>query len=235
MNANPAVVFDACVLYPAPLRDLLLELSGRAQDLSWFRAKWTNEIHDEWVRNLLENRPDLTRQQLKRTRDLMNQHIDDCLVTGYEHRIEGLILPDENDRHVFAAAIECHAEIIVTANVGDFPAEILAISGVTAMSADDFIIDFIDTFEESGENVLEEAARAIKRRLSNPAMSWNQYFDCLQSMAGNELTHSMQRLRAIIPEEEIAADDLLFAAQKSLDLQSVPDTRPTLISSRSNS
>jgi predicted nucleic acid-binding protein len=122
MNFNTSVVFDACVLYPAPLRDLLLELAGAAQDLSWFRAKWTDEIHDEWTRNLLKNRPDLTRAQLNRTKELMNRHIDDCIVTGYQHRIAGLTLPDENDRHVLAAAIESGASIVVTANVGDFPA-----------------------------------------------------------------------------------------------------------------
>jgi hypothetical protein len=42
-------VYDACVLYPAPLRDFLmwLALSGA------FRARWSAQIHDEWKRNLL--------------------------------------------------------------------------------------------------------------------------------------------------------------------------------------
>jgi len=29
-----------------------------------FRAKWTDQIHDEWIRNVLEQRPDLRREQL---------------------------------------------------------------------------------------------------------------------------------------------------------------------------
>jgi len=37
-----------------------------------FRAKWTDRIHDEWIRNVLEHRPDLRREQLERTRQLMN-------------------------------------------------------------------------------------------------------------------------------------------------------------------
>ncbi len=217
MNTNPAVVYDACVLYPAPLRDLLVELAGLAQDLDWFRAKWTDEIHDEWIRNLLQNRPDLTRQQVNRTKDLMNRHIDDCLVTGYEHRIESLNLPDENDRHVLAAAIECGASIIVTANLGDFPAETLITSGIKPMTADEFLCDLLDTYEDTGERVLEEAVRAIKCRLKNPAMSWSQYFECLESMDGNELTNTVQRLRVIIPAEEIIADDLLFAANAATE------------------
>lgn len=69
-------VYDACVLYPAPLRDLLMHLA--LSDL--FRAKWTNEIHDEWIRSVLKNRPDLQQEQLERTRVLMNSHVWDCLV-----------------------------------------------------------------------------------------------------------------------------------------------------------
>jgi hypothetical protein len=69
-------LYDACVLYPAPLRDLLMWLA--LTDL--FRARWTNAIHEEWMRNVLKNRPDLTRAQLERTRDLMNANVRDCLV-----------------------------------------------------------------------------------------------------------------------------------------------------------
>ena len=96
------VIFDACVLYPAPLRDFLmwLGLSGL------FRARWSTQIHEEWQRNLLKNRPDLTREQVNRTAELMDLAIPDALVTGHEDLIAGLSLPDENDRHVLAAAIE---------------------------------------------------------------------------------------------------------------------------------
>jgi predicted nucleic acid-binding protein len=211
MNFNPAVVFDACVLYPAPLRDILLELAGRGQALDFFRAKWTHEIHDEWMRNLLDKRPDLTSEQLSRTRDLMNKHVEDCLVTDYQHRIESLSLPDENDRHVLAAAIECRAEIIVTANIGDSPAQTLASTGVTPMTAGDFISDFLKTYELAGEAVFEELVRAIKGRLKNPPMNWNQYFECLLRIDGNELPNTVQRLRTIIPDKEIATDDQVFS------------------------
>ena len=55
-----------------------------------FRAKWTNRIHDEWIRNLLQNRPDLKSEQLEKTRRLMNAATRDCLVEGYEDLIESL-------------------------------------------------------------------------------------------------------------------------------------------------
>jgi predicted nucleic acid-binding protein len=107
------VLFDASVLYAAPVRDLLLELV--LSDL--FRAKWTEQIHDEWIGHLLVNRPDLHAANLARTRALMRAHVCACLVEGYEALIETLTLPDPNDRHVLAAAITGHAEMIVTLNL----------------------------------------------------------------------------------------------------------------------
>jgi hypothetical protein len=55
---------DASVLYPAPLRDVLLELA--VSDL--YRAKWSNSVHDEWINALLRSRDDLTNERLERTR-----------------------------------------------------------------------------------------------------------------------------------------------------------------------
>jgi len=55
MSSNFTVIYDACVLYPAPLRDLLMRLA--LTDL--YRARWTDMIHDEWTRNVLRQRPDL--------------------------------------------------------------------------------------------------------------------------------------------------------------------------------
>ena len=39
------VLFDANVLYPAPMRDALMQLA--VTDL--FKAKWTADIHREWI------------------------------------------------------------------------------------------------------------------------------------------------------------------------------------------
>lgn len=78
MMASFTAVYGACTLYPAPLRDLLMHLA--LTDL--FRAKWTDQIHDEWIRSVLRDRPDLALEQLERTRSLMNAHVRDCLVSG---------------------------------------------------------------------------------------------------------------------------------------------------------
>jgi hypothetical protein len=86
-----------------------------------YQPKWTAEIQDEWQRNLLHDRSDLTPEQVKRTDQLMNEAIPDAMVTGYENLIASIELPDLDDRHVVAAAVRCNAEVIVTANLKDFP------------------------------------------------------------------------------------------------------------------
>ena len=98
------VIYDACVLYPAPIRDLLMEIA--ISDL--VAAKWTDAIHDEWTRNLVANRPDL-QDRVHRVQELMEEAIPDALVENYEQLIPSLELPDPDDRHVLAAAIMADA------------------------------------------------------------------------------------------------------------------------------
>jgi hypothetical protein len=87
------VVYDANVLYPDTLRDLLIRIAQAGLVL----AKWTNEILDEMFRAVSRNRPDIPPDKLGRLRDLMNRAVRDCLVTGYEPLTEGLKLPDPGD------------------------------------------------------------------------------------------------------------------------------------------
>ena len=165
------VLYDASVLYPAPLRDLLMRLA--LTDL--FRARWTDQIHEEWIRSVLADRPDLTREQLERTRSLMNAHVRDCLVTGYEPLIEGLTLPDPDDRHVLAAAIRAGASVIVTFNLKHFPREALAPFGIEAQHPDDFISYLIDWSPED----VRTAAKRQRASLKDPPLSVEEFLDAL--------------------------------------------------------
>jgi predicted nucleic acid-binding protein len=127
-------VLDACVLYSAPLRGLLLRLAY--DDL--FNPFWSLEIQDEWTNNLLQNRPDLKRENLQLTRRKMEFHFPNACVRGYESIIPTLVLPDPKDRHVLAAAIHAEAEYIVTFNLKDFPKTVLQPHGIEAVSPDEF-------------------------------------------------------------------------------------------------
>ncbi len=140
MDHPITAIYDANILYPAPLRDLFIRLAHHGL----VRARWTETIHDEWMHNVLKNNPTLSRDRLVRTRKLMNEAVRDCLVTGFEHLEESLLLPDPNDRHVLAAAIVAKAKVIVTFNQKDFPANTLAKYRTVAVHPDDFLLSLFD-------------------------------------------------------------------------------------------
>lgn len=129
------MVLDACVLYPAPLRSFLMYLAVTGL----FKARWSNMIHEEWMRNVVKNHSDITRAQAERIRDLMNAHVEDSIVTGFERLIPKLNLPDPDDRHVLAAAIKCRADLILTYNLTDFPDPVLNQYGLRAIHPDEFL------------------------------------------------------------------------------------------------
>ena len=118
----PTALLDANVLYPAGLRDLLLRLADRYL----YAPLWSADIHEEWMRNLLADRPDIPASALERTRAIMDEHFPGAVVTGYTALAASLDLPDPGDTHVLAAAIEGEANIIVTRNLRHFPSERLA-------------------------------------------------------------------------------------------------------------
>ena len=184
MSSHFTVVYDACVLYPAPLRDLLMHLA--LSDL--YRARWSDMIHDEWTRNVLASRPDLTQDQLNRTRQLMNAHVRDSLVTGFEYLIPSINLPDPDDRHVAAAAIHSGASLIVTFNLKDFPADALKPYNLAAQHPDDFIVDLLDLHPAG----VLEAAASHRRSLKNPLKTADEYLDTLLAQG---LTQSVAVMR----------------------------------------
>lgn len=148
------VLYDANVLYPSTLRDLLI----RVAQAGLVQAKWADQILDEVFGNLTMNRPDLGPQRLTRTRELMNSAVRDCLVTGYESLVDALDLPDPDDRHVLAAAIKARAQVIVTHNLKDFPSTVLEAWDMEAKSADAFILDQIDLSHDAVYGAVQRIA-----------------------------------------------------------------------------
>ena len=177
-------VLDANVLFPADLRNTLMHLTlARALE-----ARWSHQIHEEWMRNVLKARPDLTRAALERTRRLMDENALDALVEGFEPLIPTLKLPDADDRHVLAAAIHAGAQFIVTWNTKDFPANALRPHGVSAVSPDQFLTDL---FAVAQTSMLADLS-AQRARLNNPPQTPAQFLD---SLARQRLTRFVAALR----------------------------------------
>jgi predicted nucleic acid-binding protein len=180
-------LYDSCVLYPAPLRDLLMWLA--LTDL--FRARWTDAIHEEWIQNLLKNRPDLSRTRLERTRDRMNANVRDCLVTDYEDLIEAVTLPDPDDRHVLAAAIRGRADVIVTFNLDDYPSNILQPYGIEAQHPDAFVTHLLDL----APTKVYQAVKLQRQALKNPPKTAEELLETLEKQ---QLAQTAARLRVAI-------------------------------------
>jgi hypothetical protein len=183
--ASFVVVYDACVLYPASIRDLVIELARTGL----LRAKWTARIHAEWINAVIRVRPEIDLARLDRVAQLMDAAVLDCLVTGFESLEPGLTsLPDLDDRHVLAAAIHCGAQEIVTFNVRDFPERALRPYGIRAIHPDAFVEHLLDL----NAGAVCEAVRRIRRRLVNPPRSAD---DMIQSYERNGLAVSASMLR----------------------------------------
>ncbi|HNH49432.1 MAG TPA: PIN domain-containing protein [Myxococcota bacterium] len=152
-------VYDACVLYPASLRDFLLRLAREGV----VQPRWSDTILDEVFRNILFNRPALSAPALERTRSLMATAFPYARVEGYEGHISGLHLPDADDRHVLAVAVHAAAPVIVTFNLRDFPASVLDLLGITAVHPDDFVLERIAEGLAPVQSALRRQAEDLKR------------------------------------------------------------------------
>ena len=170
--AGSAALLDANVLYPAGLRDMLLRLASR----HLYAPLWSEAIHEEWIRSLLRNRPDLAVEKLERTRSMMDAHFPAAIVTDYDALMADIDLPDLGDRHVLAAAIHGGADVIVTFNQQDFPAAQLAEHAMAAKHPDAFIGDLFD----SNPDTVLAAARDHRNALKKPPKSSEEYLADLE-------------------------------------------------------
>jgi len=175
---------DSNVLYPAALRNFLMWLTV----CGLFRARWSYMVHEEWMAAVQRDFPDVTGKQLGRTRDLMNLHAGDCLVTGFEELIERFELPDANDRHVLAAAVRSGADVIVTQNLKDFPEEKLDPYGIEAQHPDRFITLLFDL----NAGAVLAAAQEHRASLKRPSRSVDEYLNTLERQG---LTQTVAALR----------------------------------------
>ena len=182
-------LLDACVLYPAPIRDLLLYLA----DTGLYMPKWTDIIHEEWTRNLLLNRPDISVDQLLRTTRQMNRTFPDATVRHYETLINSINLPDPDDRHILAAAIRGQAHVIVTANLKDFPNDYLSQFDIEAQHPDEFITYLLDL---NPEEVLQ-AFQAQVANLKNPPRIAQEV---IQTLRKTGLGKTADGLMVLLPE-----------------------------------
>ena len=154
---KPSVLLDACVLWPASLRDTLLRLAETPQQ---YIPKWTHRIWQEALENL-ESKRGLTSSQTAHLLAQVQEHFPEAFVTGYEEFAD-LMTNNLKDRHV-AAAVKCHAEMIVTFNLKDFPSAALSEWEIKVQHPDNFLLDQYHSNPEIIISKLHIQAKQINR------------------------------------------------------------------------
>jgi hypothetical protein len=186
MAFEPSVaVFDACILYPFHLRNIVVQAAVDRL----VEARWTQAIHDEWIRNLRANAPAIPIERLKVTERLMNDALPTALVTGYEELIPKVTLPNPDDRHVAAAAITANATLILTWNLRHFPPTELKKFGLRRMTPDAFLSNL---FDKVPHLVIGSLANA-RRNLSKTRASASDFIGILENQKLVQLARRVGR------------------------------------------
>jgi predicted nucleic acid-binding protein len=178
-------VLDTNVIYPLEIRDLLLWFAH----FELFTPKWSETIFEEWV-NVMKSKG-ISEKEIKKRVDNVDLAFPDAKVSDYKGLIASLNLPDENDRHVLAAAIKVNANMIVTNNLKDFPETYLESFGMKVKSADDFLTDIIDL----NPAIALQAFKALVMNRTNPEMN---EFEVLEILRNRGLLNTANYLHALI-------------------------------------
>jgi hypothetical protein len=181
MAFEPTIaIFDACVLYPFHLRNILVQAAvDRIVD-----ARWTDEIHDEWIRNLASGSTPIPIDRLQRTRQLMDKVLPQALVREYESHIPLIKLPDPDDRHVVAAGITAGASIILTWNLRDFPPPELRKHKLRRTTPDRFLTGIYNKLPD----LMVASLANARRNLTKSATSALEFVEIMREQRLTQLT-----------------------------------------------
>jgi predicted nucleic acid-binding protein len=186
MQGSFCAFLDSNVLYPVSLRNLLMRLALAGL----YRPCWSADVHEEWIRAVLRDRPDIPRERLQDIRAAMDREAEDAIVTGYQPLIASLTLPDPNDRHVLAAAIVAQADVIVTRNLRDFPDDALVRYNIEAQHPDEFVRHLLDL----APVLVVDAVREQQERLVNPPIAMADLLDVFERLGLVETVLELRRL-----------------------------------------
>ncbi len=177
-------VLDACVLYPASIRDTLLRLA----EYELYDPVWSAEILDEMQRNLVEDLR-ATDETAARLRAALESSFDEAMVaTAAIKMIEPSMTNDPKDRHVLAAAVAGRAEVVVTSNLRDFPEDACAPLSIEARPPDDFLCSLFEFNPPSVISALQEQAADLR----NPTMTFEELLEVLENAGAGEFVAAVR-------------------------------------------
>jgi predicted nucleic acid-binding protein len=174
------VVLDACVLYPAALRDTLLT----AAETELYEPQWSDMLLEELSRNLILNAAS-TVHQVQHLLTVMQETFPEAMVIEDYRSLIDSMTNHPKDRHVLAAAVASHATSIVTFNRKDFPASSLEPWGITLQTPDEFLLMLLHRNVEGIQVSLAAQANA----LHNPPKTMDEVLTTLSLHAPNFVSH----------------------------------------------
>lgn len=178
-------VLDACVIFPASLRDTLL----RAADANLYTLQLTDGIMEEVCRNLV-NKDCILEAQAQKLARVIKEKFTEGFITTHKQLIASMPI-NERDRHVLAAAVASEAQVIVTQNLKDFPARILDRFDIKAQSPDEFLMDLFDLNSEQMMQIIIEQASELR----NPPKTVSEVLDALTQHAPKFVSLIRQKLK----------------------------------------
>ncbi|NNE88907.1 MAG: PIN domain-containing protein [Silicimonas sp.] len=160
------VLIDACVLYPTLLRDLVLSTASTGV----FKPLWSERILEEWQRAAARKSKEdgkIAAFEISAAKALF----PDASVAVSQDTQAQLALPDRDDVHVLAAAIDGGASELLTLNIKDFPLRALGAYGITRRHPDDFLLEAFHADQTGMRTVVNsvlDRAHAHGIDVSNP-------------------------------------------------------------------
>ncbi len=190
-HARYTALLDACVLHPIATADALMSLASAGL----YAAKWSRTIELEWMTSLQERRPDLT-GRLDYRRDHMREAVPDWEVEerAWQSLVSGMRLPDPDVVHVLAAALAGHADCIVTANLSDFPTDVVGPLGLEILHPDQFIVAQWDL----DQLVAVAAFKRIRARWKQPHATAEDFAAALERAGLPATAHRLREAAELI-------------------------------------
>ncbi len=163
MAKKSIAVLDANVLFPASLRDILLD----AAEIDLYRLCWSWMILAEMSRNLILQQK-VTEAGSQRLLSRMQDIFPEAMITENYAPLIASMTNHPKDRHVLAAAVAKGASIIVTFNIRDFPATALAPYGIVTQTPDEFLLSLYALYPREVPMLIRTQAQTLRNPPKTP-------------------------------------------------------------------
>lgn len=186
------VLADANVLYSRVLRDYLLY----AADEEIIVIAWSRRILEEVTEHLAANVPGFAAESGALLTTAMNRTFPYAEIEPTEddnNRLSGIVLPDEDDRHVLTAAIAAEATVLCTANIKDFPGPVVASLGLNVMTPDALLSALIT--EHPAQMLAAHATSVTKLRGASDVSTMTALDRAGAPTTASKMRHLLERMR----------------------------------------